>query len=128
MCSVLIFTKPDNEHEDPAQDWKRFKAGDVIDISEFDNFYWGDDIQGPNALGWWSVVVVPRAQKAQIAYLLEAGALPLVSLEPLNTAEVPHQKRLWTIDLNMLAPEMSLAELSAAVSAKPAMSSMNVIG
>lgn len=128
MCSVLIFTKPDNEHDDPAQDWKKFKAGDVIDISEFDNWDWGGDIQGPNALGWWSVVVVPRAQKAQLAYLLDSGPMPFVTLTEQSQAEVRHQRRMWSVDVSALTPGMSLPQFSALVVAKPDLVNLNVIG
>lgn len=128
MCSVLIFIKPDNDHDDPSLDWRKFKAGDVIDISEFDNFNWGGDIQGPNALGWWSAVVVPRAQKAQLAYLMESGPMALVSIMPLNPADAKHQRRLWTVDITALAPEMSIGDFVSIVSAKPPAVDLNVIG
>lgn len=59
MCSLLIFAKPDNNHPDPTLDWQKFKRGDVIDSRDDDNFFWGNDIQGPKALGWWRVVVIP---------------------------------------------------------------------
>jgi hypothetical protein len=128
MCSVLIFVKPENDHADPALDWQKFKAGDVVDIAEKDNFYWGDDIQGPSPLGWWSVVVVPKTQKSRLTHLMDSGEMPLVSLLPANPVEVRHQKRLWAVDTTALAPSMTLPELLAVASRKPAMSNSNVIG
>lgn len=130
MCSILIFIKPDNNNNlDPTMDWKKFKAGDVIDINEDDGFYWGEDIQGPNALGWWKVVVVPGVQKVQLAYLLASETLPYVSLEPLSPDEVRHQKRNFAVSsLELLQPSMSLSELSALIFAKPPLPRLNVIG
>lgn len=128
MCSVLIFTKPDNDHEDPTLDWQKFKCGDVVDISEFDNFHWGDAIQGPNAIGWWSVVVVTAVQKAQLAHLLESGPMPFVTLVEQNPSEVKHQKRLWSVDVSPLSAEMSLDSFMATVTAKPSLTNLNLIG
>lgn len=127
MCSILIFIKPDNDHPDPSLDWQRFKVGDVIDIAEADDFHWGDDIQGPGALGWWTVVVVPNVQKAQLEYLLESGVTPFGSIAPLNPAEVKHQKRLWTVDTARVLPSMNLADFLSTVTAKPEPVNYNVI-
>jgi hypothetical protein len=75
MCSILIFAKPDNDHPDPSLDWQKFKRGYVIDIHDSDDFYWGNDIQGAEALGWWRVVVVPGAP-ASALQSLTAGDVP----------------------------------------------------
>lgn len=128
MCSILIFIKPDNDHPNPAEDWKKFKAGDVIDISEIDKLHWGDDIQGPRALGWWKVVVVPRVRKSKLAHLLESGPMPFVSLAPQSHAEVKHQRRLWSVDTARTSARMTMENFLATVTAKPAPVNLNVIG
>lgn len=128
MCSVLIFIKPDNEHDDPRFDWQKFKAGDVIDVQWKDKFEWGADIQGPDALGWWAVVVVPGAAVADVEHLLESGPMPFASLNEQSRAEVPHQKRLRSVDVSRLAPTMLLAEFLAIAFEKPPMVNYNVIG
>lgn len=96
MCSILIFSKPDNDHPDPAQDWKKFKRGDVIDMNDDDHFFWGGDIQGPKALGWWRVVVLPGVA-AKTLRGLQAGDLPSV-LDP----QAPVRLRVNKIDLDAL--------------------------
>lgn len=128
MCSVLIFVKPDNNHDNPAEDWKKFKAGDVIDIHENDNLKWGDDIDGPNSLGWWKVVVVPNVPKALLASLTSSDVLPLVAIVPENPVEYPHRIRKFTVDLSQLKDEMTFDELLAAASMKPEMVNPAIIG
>lgn len=128
MCSLLIFTKPDNDHDNPRLDWKKFKAGDVIDISDVDKFNWGSDIQGPDALGLWSVVVVPKVQKAHLAHLMESGPMPFVTLAPQSPAEVQHQRRKWTVDTSRISARMALSDFLDVVTAKPDPINYNVIG
>lgn len=128
MCNVLVFIKPDNEHDDAKLDWSKFKAGDVVDIVEKDKFPWGAAVEGPTALGWWRSVVVPGVQKAHLAHLLESGPLPFASLLPLSAAEVKHQKRLWALDPAQLQPTMTLAEILVAAHQKPPYPNLSVIG
>jgi hypothetical protein len=128
MCNVLVFIKPDNEHDDPKQDWSKYKAGDVVDIVEKDKLHWGAAVEGPASLGWWRAVSVPGVRKEKLAHLLESGALPLVSLMPLSAAEVKHQKRLWALDLAQLKASMTLDELLAASYQKPLQPNLSVIG
>ncbi len=128
MCNVLVFIKPDNEHDDPKKDWSKFKAGDVVDIVEKDKFPWGAAIQGPKALGWWKVVVIPGVRKEKLAHLLESGPMPFVSLLPLSPVDTKHQKRLWALDVAQLKPSMTLDELLAAAFQKPQQPNLSVIG
>lgn len=81
MCSILIFAKPDNDHPDPTLDWQKFKRGDVVDIHEDDNFFWGNDIVGPNALGWWRVLVLPGVPKASMMGLLTEEKRSVLELD-----------------------------------------------
>ena len=104
MCSLLIFAKPDNDHPDKSLDWKRFKRGDVIDVRDDDDFFWGTDIQGPKALGWWRVIVLPGVAASDVIglalsgpkvddfafdspYLLRANKVDLDALEVLAEAD-----------------------------------------
>ncbi len=121
MSSILVFIKPYNDHPDPAQDWKRFKAGDVIDVHSDDDMDWGSDVQGPNALGWWMVVTVPDATKVQLDSLIMSEPLPYESIQPSNIAEVPRLLRTWALDVNQLRPSMTFDELMACASQKPAL-------
>ena len=127
MCSVLIFVKTDNTHDDPSQDWKKFKAGDVIDINEKDKFDWGAAIQGPDALGWWRVVTVPGAQTADLAVLLSADPMPYGIVNP-DPTMIPHRKRIHALKVAGLQDTMTAGELLALATLKPAMSNPSVIG
>ena len=74
MASLLVFAIP-NLHPDPTLQWTKYTTGDVIDIRDDDNFFWGSDIQGPAALGWWKVVCIPGVQAASLSGLLVSGPI-----------------------------------------------------
>jgi len=94
MCSVLIFAKPDNNHPDPTLDWQKFKRGYVVDVRDPDDFFWGDDIQGSKALGWWRVVLVPGTPASELQSLTGGDPPP----EP----AAPCRLRVNKIDLDAL--------------------------
>lgn len=98
MCSILIFAKPDNDHPDPDLDHTKFKRGMVVEVHENDDFFWGNDIHGKTALGWWRVVVVPGAKAADFA-ALAMGDHPL--------KEGPEHPRLRANILDLDAIEAS---------------------
>lgn len=128
MCSILIFVKPDNVHPDPSLDWQKFKAGDVIDVMDADDFYWGDDIQGPNPLGWWKVVTLPNVSSVDVKYLLDGAVLPLVSIAPEDPTTYPHAIRLKFVDVSLLNDVMTLEEFLSTVRVKPPFVNYNAIG
>lgn len=66
MCSILVFAKADNSDADPAIDTLKFKRGYIVDINDKDDFFWGEDIQGKNALGWWRIVLLPGVSAASM--------------------------------------------------------------
>jgi len=96
MCSILVFVK-NNPHPDPKQQWRKFGPGDVIDGNDDDNFYWGDDIQGPKALGWWRVVVVPGVPWSKLAGLTTSEVL-----ERQDLPDAPRKLRINKIDIAAL--------------------------
>lgn len=100
MCSILVFAKDDNIHPDPKQQWRKFGRGDVIDIHEDDAFFWGNDIQGPKALGWWRVVVMPGVPKEKVLGLLSEEVLDYPALE-----SAPRKLRINKIDLDAIEAE-----------------------
>lgn len=128
MSSVCIFIKPANDHDDPRQDWKKFKCGDVIDMHKRDKFNYGSAVHGPRALGLWAVVVLPDVPVSDVAYLMDSGPMPHTSLTPQSPAEEKHQRRLWAVDVAKLKPRMTAAEFNAAVFKKRDMINPAVIG
>ena len=119
MCSVLIFTKPENDHDDLAQDWKKHKCGDVIDISNIDKFEWGKSITGPDSLGWWTVITVPGAHKSALEGLLSSDPMPYGSIDPADRLVIPHRIRTHTVDVQRLKPEMTVDQLLSIACVKP---------
>lgn len=96
MSSLLVFAKPDNIHPDPTQDWRKFKRGDVIDVNDDDNFFWGTDIQGKDALGWWRIVVLPGVPASQVLSMLFGD-----NMDPLNPDQ-PIRLRINQVNLDGL--------------------------
>lgn len=82
MCSIVIFAKPDNDHPDPDLDHHKFKRGDVIDISDDDAMFWGHDVHGKTALGWWRVVVLPGVAAKDLQSLVMGDAAQLGDKDP----------------------------------------------
>lgn len=109
MCSVVIFAKPDNDHPDPALDWTKFKRGDVIDINDDDNFFWGSHVQGDNALGWWNVIVVPGVAANDIISLCMGDPIPFV-------LPALYRIRVNSIDLDGLLASPSQAQSTSSKS------------
>lgn len=97
MCSILVFAKSDNINPDPALQWQKFGRGDVIDIRDDDNFFWGNDIQGPKALGWWRVVVLPNVASATVSGLLSSEILAYQALP-----SAPRKLRINKLNLDAL--------------------------
>lgn len=100
MCSVLIFAKPDNNHSDPKLDWQKFKRGDVIDMKDDDNFFWGNDIHGANGPGWWRVVILPGVRVSEIKSLMSSEVLKYPALDT-----APRKIRAIKIDLDAIEAE-----------------------
>lgn len=130
MASMVIFAKPDNIHPDPKLDWTKFKRGDVIDIRDDDNFYWGEAVQGPQALNWWRVVTVPNTPAAALLSLA-AGDSP-------SADGSAYRLRINSINLDMLEFGKNLGitdrltsdvpTLLAVRTVKPVIANPNVIG
>ena len=97
MCSIVVFAKADNIHPDPKLQWQKFGRGDVIDMSEDDNCFWGNDVQGPNALGWWRVIVLPGVPTAKVRGLLSPEILGRQALD-----SAPRKLRANKLDLDAL--------------------------
>lgn len=96
MCSLLIWAKPDSA-PDKIPDWQKFKRGDVIEIHDDDNFHWGADVQGPQALGWWRVVVLPKIPAKDLISLVQNDAPG-----PDTGIEIPYLLRVNTVGLDAL--------------------------
>lgn len=69
MCTIFIFIKADNIHPDPSQDWRKFKAGDVIDVIDSDTGYGGEGVTGPNASGIFATIILPGVQASEVVSL-----------------------------------------------------------
>lgn len=118
MSSLLVWIKPD-----APTNWRQHVRGDVVDVSADDAMNWGADVQGPSALGWWRVIVLPG-----VPFELVAG---LVSADPadMNNPDKPRRIRLHTLDLNAFDSGPNTYEhLMACVSMKPTITDQNVIG
>lgn len=100
MCSVLIFAKPDNDHPDPKLDWTKFKRGDVIAARDDDNFFWGNDIQGPKALGWCRVVILPGVAASELGTLMGEEVLSYPAPD-----NAPRKLRSVKVDLDAIEAE-----------------------
>ena len=112
MCSILIFVKPDNIHSDPTKQWQKFGVGDVIDINNDDSFFWGNDIQGPNALGWWRVIVLPRVPAKFLQGLLSSEILN----RP-DTDDAPRKLRIQKLDMPLILANIKNIKLTSIIAA-----------
>ncbi len=105
MCSILIFAK-DNINPNSTLDWQMWKTGYVVDISDNDNQWWGNDIDGPKKLGWWHVVVIPGAPAANY--------LALIAGDPAPDAIAPFRLRTVKLALfNVTATAVSTLQITA---------------
>ena len=142
MCSLLIFNVA-NVHPDPTQQWTKFVAGDVIDIQDDDNFYWGDDIQGDNPLGLWTVVSIPGVAAADLISLAMGETTPnppapyllrtqTVDVASLQSASQPVQKKGSRNNSDPSGPQPDITTdqvtLMSFVSQKPPLVNQSVIG
>jgi hypothetical protein len=96
MASVLIFSRPSNNHLAGHVQTLQPERGDVVDIHARDDFHWGNAVMGPAALGWWQVVVVPGAT------LRDLGGLLTSSSGAMNEGTLSWRHRIWRIDLDAL--------------------------
>lgn len=129
MSSLLVWARRDNEH---AEQWKQFARGDVIDIREEDNWHWGNAIMGPDALGWWRVVIV-EGTPAKALHGLVMG-------DPAPDKPIPYRIRTHRIDIDALeaaegrklehweALVVSFETIFGAIQQKLVMPDMTVIG
>ncbi len=128
MCNILIFAKENNSHPDPTEDWKKFKAGDVIDIAEEDDFFWGNDIDGDNPLGWWIKVKVKNVSKSKYLHLLESEEVNIQSISFIDKENIPHQIRSHCVDINKMKSEMDEEEFNSCIFKKENLFDPQTIG
>lgn len=105
MCTVVIFIKPNNDHPDPSQDWRKFKLGDVIDVLESEDGIVGMDVSGPRALGWFATIIVPSVPASDL--------ISLCTQDVDDGTDQPRRLRVNKIDVpglkNALTPAMKTA-------------------
>ena len=76
--------------------------------------FWGNDIQGPNALGWWRVVVLPGVPKRDVEGLMTGD-----DADPENP-DKPRRIRIHSLDLAAARRARNGAQLVAASRMRPA--------
>lgn len=76
MCTLFVFAKADNDHPDPKIDAAKYKVGHVIDVLDEDDASGGLEVDGKNALGWWTKVVIPGVPAAKYRYLCDGDPTP----------------------------------------------------
>lgn len=103
MCSILVFAKPDNLHPDPRKQWSKFERGDAIAVQDDDDFFWGEEVHGKRALGWWRVIVLPGVPAAKMQSLAEPEVLEYPALD-----DAPRKLRAVKIDLDAIEVEAKL--------------------
>ena len=96
MARLVVFTKERPVSADPGYDNRKYTPGMVVDVLE-DGVFAGNDVEGPNALGWWRIVELSGRAADYADYL---GGDPEFN-DPLTYAsksEFP-RKRVKLIDI-----------------------------
>lgn len=124
MCSVLIFNRNTNTSLKIQEQTGQPERGDVVDVNDNDNFFWGN---APTTMDWWRIVIVPNATVQDILQLT------LSNHDLTELQSVAWRYRVWSINLDTLAANqlpdvpgsplptwvVSLPDLLAAASMKP---------
>jgi hypothetical protein len=95
MSSLVVFSRRSNTQLLDQQQYGQPERGDVVDMNDNDAFDWGRMVCGPEALGWWQVIITP-APTTTLRYLLETT----------NGAQSDWRvwrHRVWRLDLDALS-------------------------
>lgn len=97
MARIIVWAKPDNDHDDPVVNARKYKRGMVVDVLE-DGQEAGTDIE---KMDWWRIVEVPGEPAANFAYLTEADP-KFVKVELFRSEAQFPRKRISTLDLDAI--------------------------
>lgn len=97
MARIVVFAKPDNTHDDPIVDARKYKRGDVVTVLE-DGQEVGREVEKSD---WFRVVEVPGAKASEFSYLCGCDPEFHDDLTFANESQFP-RKRVQRVDLDAI--------------------------